>query len=148
MQIKKSQLRQLIQEEIIEFLEEAVVQGGKGRPNPYAKIQRAKYLDNQIPRALGKVYQKLSKTEYPPDLWKLPVAMFRYIFTVTRTGDEREKVAKALILDLQQEFLDKQAKILDELIFAADQESLYHLGKSMFEDPQKPFSKQGWQKTT
>ena len=134
MKIKKSQLRQIIQEEIIEFLEEAVVYGGQGDPRLRQRVA-TKAPRVSIPRA------DVSRMAGPA---QRAAEKMKALHSVTRAGQERLRTAKKEIEILKTQDPDIAAA-LDDMIYMTDQSSLKQYGESFF--GQIP-NFMGWQKTT
>lgn len=138
MKIKKSQLGQIIKEELERVFDEAVVSGGLGDPKKrWTTYQsqhdkdRERNAAHSIPRNIGMaVTQAHAKVEA--------------LAGVTRSGGKRLAKAKEVFEWLKKED-PTQAAFFDYYLFQRDQDTLRHYGESFF-GPIPNFL--GWQKTT
>jgi len=139
MKITKSQLKQIIKEEIAvlietEELEEAVVYGGTGKPDPQASRRGPGREQFQVPDpSVRRQYTSAAATA---------AAIMKQLGAITRTNGERRKTALAAIENLRTKE-PAAAEALDSLIFQRDQAFLKEFGEGFFGPNQER-----WEKTT
>ena len=145
MKVTKSQLRQIINEELEDILADAVVYGGQGPPPasismPGEFLYKGKAAGGIVPGLLSAI---------PKSEWDNPqvvAALEKYmdLQRVTRAGGKRRQEAEATLKDLKGQF-PAAATAFDDIIFAADQIELKRTGASWIDPSSRHYR---WEKTT